>query len=146
MSSSVTSRARRSTFGTTPSDRRCDTNDRHPQPEVSQLSPFLSRNRKDLVRLTPAGTTTIVTDPPFRKSLDSRIPIWTLRIHKHGESILRRIIPTKRIMIRTSSLGIRTCNLDHLFQRRRYLISLCHARAYALPTHNGNYQLLRWIN
>ena len=36
--------------------------------------------------------------------------------------------------------------LDHLFQLRHYLISLCRAIAYALPTQNGNYQLLRCID
>ena len=72
VSSSVTSRARRSTFGTTPSDRRCDTNGRHPQPEVSQLSPFLSHNRKDRVRLTPRE------QPPSSRTLRSKNP----RTHK----------------------------------------------------------------
>ena len=93
-----------------------------------------------------AITTTIVTDPLFRKSSDSRIPIRTLRIHERGKSISRRIIPTERVTIRTSSLSIQTCNLDHLFQWRRSLISLCHERAYSPPTQNGNYQILIWIN
>ena len=67
-SSSVTSCARRSTFGTTPSDRRCDTNSWHPQPEVSHLSPFLSCNRKDRVQLTPRE------QPPSSRTLRSENP------------------------------------------------------------------------
>ena len=68
VSSSVTSRARQSTFGTTPSDHRCDTKGRHPQPEVSQLGPFLSRKRKDRVRLTPRE------QPPSSRTLRSENP------------------------------------------------------------------------
>ena len=68
VSSSMTSRARQSTFGTTPSDRRCDTNGRHPQPEVSHLGPFLSRKRKDRVRLTPRE------QPPSLRTIRSENP------------------------------------------------------------------------
>ena len=53
---------------------------------------------------------------------------------------------TQRIIIRTSNFDIRTYNFEHLFQWRRYLISLCHARAHALPTQNSNYQFLKWID
>ena len=107
---------------------------------------FSIPQQKVPITANAAGTTTIITDPPFRKSSDSRILIRTIRIQWRWKSILPRILPTKRITIRNSSLGIQTCNLDHLFQWRRYLIYLCHVRAYALPTQNGNYQLLRWIN
>ena len=62
------------------------------------------------------------------------------------ESRLTGSVLTQRITIRTSNFDIRTCNFEHLFQWRRCLISMCHARAHALPTQNGNYQILRYIN
>ena len=149
----MTSRARQSTFGTTPSDHRCDTNGRHPQPEVSQLGPLLSRKRKDRVRLTPRE------QPPSSRTLRSENP-WT---HKSWFGlpefkIVGEVFCVESYRPNASRFGLpvsasglpvsasKPVKLDQLFQWRRYLISLCRARAYALPTQNGNYELLRWIN
>ena len=146
VSSYVASRARQSTFGTTPSDRRCDTNGWHPQPEVSQLSPFLSRNRKDRVRLTPQE------QPPSSRTLRSENP----RTHESRFGLsefknLGKVFFVESYRPNASQFGLPVsafgpAKLDQLFQWRRYLLSLCHARAYALPTQKGNYQLLRCIN
>ena len=153
MSSSVTSRARRSTFSTTPSDRRCNTNVWHPQPEVSQLGPFLSRKRKDRERLTPRE------QPPSSRTLRSANPrTHESRFGLPEFKIVGKVFCVESYQPNASRFGLpvsasglsvsasEPAKLDHLFQWRRYLISLCHARAYALPTQNGNYQLLRCIN
>ena len=142
----MTSRARRSTFGTTTSDRRCDTKGRHPEPEVLQLSLFLSRKRKDILRLTPqeqptSSQTLRSENPPTHESR-----FGLSESTNAGKVFCVESVLTQRIIIRTSNFDIRTCNFEHLFQYRRYLISLCHARYHAFPTQNGNYQLLRWID
>ena len=100
-----------------------------------------------------AGTTTTVTELPFRKSSDSRIPIRTLRFKNVGKVFcVESYRPnTSRFGLPVSAFGLPVsasgpAKLDHIFQWGRYLISLCHARAYSPPTQNGNYQLLRWIN
>ena len=78
----------RSTFGTTPSDRRATPTVGTPnQPEVLQLSPPLYRNRKDQVRLTPAGK-----HHRYRPSVQKilRLPnpdSGFLRIHKRGGEV-----------------------------------------------------------
>ena len=149
----MTSRARRSTFGITPSDRRCNTNGRHPQPEVSQLGTFLSRKRKDRVRLTPRE------QPPSSQTLQSANPrTHESRFGLPDFKIVGKVFCVESYRPNASRFGLpvsasvlpvsasEPVNLDHLFQWRRYLISLCRARAYDLPTQNGNYQLLRWIN
>ena len=122
MSFSVTSRARRSTFGTTPSDRRCNTNGQHPQPEVSQLGPFLSRKRKDRVRLTPRE------QPPSSRTLRSanprthesrfRIPEFKIVgkvfcVESYRPNVIK--IRTPSLGIRTSSIDIRTCKVRSNF-------------------------------
>ena len=145
-SSSVTSRASRSTFGSTPSDLRCDTNGRHSQLEVLQLSPFLSRKRKDRVRLMPQE------QPPLSRTLRSENP----RTHESRFGLsefnnVGKVFCVESYRPNASRFGLPVsasvpAKLDHLFQGRSYLIYLCHVRAYALPTQNGNYQLLIWIN
>ena len=126
----------------------CDTNGWYPnQPEASQLSPPLTCNRKDQVRLTSAGQHHRY-QPSIQKIL--RIPNSDsefLRIPRMREKVFCvESVPTLRIIqFKLLISNIRTCNLEQLFQWRRCLIYTCHVRAHALPTQNGNYQLQRWI-
>ena len=122
------------------------TNGRHPQPKVAQISPFLSRKREDRVWLTPRE------QPPSSRTLRSENP----RTHESRFGIsefknMGKVFCVESYRPNASRFGLPVsasgpAKLDNLFQWIRYLISLCHARAYDLPTQNGNYQLLRWIN
>ena len=126
----------------------CDTNGWYPnQPEVLQLSTPLSRKRKDQVRLTYAEP-----HHRYRPSVQK-----ILRIPNSDSEIFRIPWTREKVFCVESALTLRiiqfellisniwTCNFEHLFQWRRCLIYIFHARAHDLPTQNGNFQLLIWI-
>ena len=126
VSSSVTSHTCRSTFGTKPSDRRCDTNGRHPQPEVSQFSPFISRNRKDRVRLTPReqppSSHTIRSENP--RTHESRFGLSEFKnvgkvfcVESYRPNASRFRLPVSAFGLPVLASG--PAKLDHLFQWRR---------------------------